>query len=86
MDLERFARVGLVASVQREQAMGDRNVADRHWAGRTNRAFAFSSLYEAGATLRFGSKAPVAPLDRWFAIAAAVSDAAKPRPAYVMAL
>jgi predicted amidohydrolase YtcJ len=72
-DFARFARVGLVASVQPEHAMDDRDVADRHWAGRTNRAFAFGSLYEAGATLRFGSDAPVAPLDPWFAIAAATS-------------
>jgi predicted amidohydrolase YtcJ len=72
-DFERFARVGLVASVQPEHAMDDRDDADRHWAGRTNRAFAFGSLPKAGATLRFGSDAPVAPLDPWFAIAAATS-------------
>ena len=72
-DFARFAHVGLVASVQPEHAMDDRDVADRHWAGRTSRAFAYGSLYEAGATLRFGSDAPVAPLDPWFAIAAATS-------------
>jgi predicted amidohydrolase YtcJ len=74
-DFARFKRVGLVASVQPEHAMDDRDVADRHWAGRTGRAFAYGSLHEAGATLRFGSDAPVAPLDPWFAIAAATSRA-----------
>ncbi|GLY16924.1 amidohydrolase family protein [Kineosporia rhizophila] len=72
-DFARFARLGLVASIQPEHAMDDRDVADRHWAGRTGRAFAYGSLHRAGATLRFGSDAPVAPLDPWQAVAAATS-------------
>ncbi|MCU1406224.1 MAG: hypothetical protein JWQ43_2527 [Glaciihabitans sp.] len=72
-DFARFAQLGLVASVQPEHAMDDRDVADRHWAGRTDRAFAYGSLHGAGATLRFGSDAPVAPLDPWFAISAATT-------------
>jgi predicted amidohydrolase YtcJ len=71
-DLERFGRLGLIASVQPEHAMDDRDVADHYWEGRTGRAFAFRSLHEAGATLHLGSDAPVAPLDPWLAIAAAV--------------
>lgn len=71
-DFERFGRLGLIASVQPEHAMDDRDVADRYWPGRTGRAFAFRTLHEAGATLRLGSDAPVAPLDPWLAIAAAV--------------
>ncbi|WP_129662885.1 amidohydrolase [Phytoactinopolyspora endophytica] len=72
-DFSRFGALGLVASVQPEHAMDDRDVADRHWAGRTDRAFAFASLYAGGATLRLGSDAPVAPLDPWHAIAAATT-------------
>ncbi|MBT0769885.1 amidohydrolase family protein [Kineosporia sp. J2-2] len=72
-DFARFAGLGLVASIQPEHAMDDRDVADRHWAGRTGRAFAYGSLHRAGATLRFGSDAPVAPLDPWQAVAAATS-------------
>jgi predicted amidohydrolase YtcJ len=72
-DFARFGRLGLTASVQPEHAMDDRDVADRFWAGRTDRAFAFGSLHEAGATLALGSDAPVAPLDPWLAIGAAVS-------------
>lgn len=72
-DFARFAELGLVASVQPEHAMDDRDVADRHWRGRTDRAFAFGSLHQAGATLRFGSDAPVAVLDPWVAISAATS-------------
>lgn len=72
-DLARFARLGVVASVQPEHAMDDRDVADRLWPGRTGRAYAWRSLAEAGARLAFGSDAPVAPLDPWSTMAAAVS-------------
>ncbi|MEV0308113.1 amidohydrolase [Nonomuraea fuscirosea] len=72
-DFARFARLGLVASVQPEHAMDDRDVADRLWEGRTGRAFAFASLHEAGVALRLGSDAPVAPLDPWQAVASAIS-------------
>ncbi|MFC5928460.1 amidohydrolase [Cryobacterium melibiosiphilum] len=71
-DVQRFARLGIVASVQPEHALDDREVADRFWAGRTQRAFPLASLLAAGVELAFGSDAPVAPLDPWVAIAAAV--------------
>ncbi|MGY4645240.1 amidohydrolase [Cellulomonas sp. URHB0016] len=71
-DVARFARLDVVASVQPEHAMDDRDVADRHWAGRTDRAFAFGALRRAGVRLALGSDAPVAPLDPWAAIDAAV--------------
>ncbi len=71
-DVERFARLGVAASVQPEHAMDDRDIADRYWAGATDRAFPFASLDRAGATLLLGSDAPVAPLDPWVSMAAAV--------------
>jgi predicted amidohydrolase YtcJ len=71
-DFERFARLGVAASVQPEHAMDDRDIADHYWAGRTDRAFAFASLDRAGARLLLGSDAPVAPLDPWVSMAAAV--------------
>ena len=52
--------------------MDDRDVADRYWAGRTGRAFVLASLLDAGAVLALGSDAPVAPLDPWVTMAAAV--------------
>jgi predicted amidohydrolase YtcJ len=73
VDFERFARLGVVAGVQPEHAMDDRDVADKYWAGRTGRAFALASLLAAGAELALGSDAPVAPLDPWVTIAAAVA-------------
>ena len=71
-DVARFARLGVVASVQPEHALDDRDVADRYWVGRTDRAFVLKSLLNAGVTLALGSDAPVAPLDPWVSIAAAV--------------
>ena len=72
-DFQRFAPLGVTASVQPEHAMDDRDVADRFWAGRTERAYAWHSLLDFGARLMFGSDAPVAPLDPWVTAAAAVS-------------
>ncbi|WP_083979799.1 amidohydrolase [Demequina salsinemoris] len=71
-DLARFAELGVIAAVHPEHLLDDRDVTDRLWAGRTRRAFPYRALQEAGATLTFGSDAPVAPLDPWLAIAAAV--------------
>ncbi|RJT78016.1 amidohydrolase [Arthrobacter cheniae] len=74
-DFDRFNQLGITASVQPEHAMDDRDVADRYWPGRTHRAFAFGSLAAAGVTITLGSDAPVAPLDPWVSMAAAVSRA-----------
>ncbi|MDQ2699183.1 MAG: amidohydrolase family protein, partial [Actinomycetota bacterium] len=72
-DILRFAELGVEISVQPEHLLDDRDVADRYWPGRTGRAYAFRSLLDSGARLRFGSDAPVAPLDPWVSMAAAVS-------------
>jgi predicted amidohydrolase YtcJ len=81
-DLGRFAELGLVASVQPEHAVDDRDVADHYWAGRTHRSFAYRSLLDAGARLVLGSDAPVAPLDPWVTLAAAVHRSADGRPSW----
>jgi predicted amidohydrolase YtcJ len=81
-DFPRFAQLGVVASVQPEHAMDDRDVADRYWAGRTARTFALKSLLDAGAELSLGSDAPVAPLDPWVTIAAAVGRSRDGRDAW----
>lgn len=81
-DLARFAALGVTASVQPEHAMDDRDVADHYWAGRTDRALAYADLIAAGATLALGSDAPVAPLDPWSAIAAAVHRSRDSRPSW----
>ncbi len=69
-DLPRFAQLGISASVQPQHLLDDRYVADRIWPGRTQRTYRFGDLYRAGATLEFGSDAPVAALNPWHAIQA----------------
>ncbi len=68
----RMAELGLIASVQPAHLLDDRDVADRVWPDAGERSFAFGWLRDAGVTLALGSDAPVAPLDPWLAIAAAV--------------
>lgn len=71
-DVPRFAELGVVASVQPEHLMDDRDLVERYWAGREDRVFPLRRLHAAGVRLAFGSDAPVAPLDPWAAIASAV--------------
>ncbi|MBO9578767.1 MAG: amidohydrolase family protein [Microbacteriaceae bacterium] len=71
-DVPRFAAGGIAASIQPEHAMDDRDIADRYWPGRTGRAYLFRALLDAGVRVVLGSDAPVAPLDPWHAVAAAV--------------
>jgi predicted amidohydrolase YtcJ len=72
-EFPRFSELGIVASVQPEQAVDDRDVTDVYWADRVDRAFALRTLVEHGARLVMGSDAPVAPLDPFVTIAAAVT-------------
>ncbi|MCU1437510.1 MAG: amidohydrolase [Naasia sp.] len=81
-DVARFAARGITASVQPRHAIDDRDIAAHHWAGRTDRAFPFRSLLDAGVRLAFGSDAPVSPLDPWEAVAAAVFRTGDGRPAW----
>ncbi|TFD59320.1 amidohydrolase [Cryobacterium sp. Hh7] len=74
-DFARFARLGVTASVQPEHALDDRDTVELNWAAGANRVFALRSLLDAGATLAFGSDAPVAPLDPFTAMSAASSRA-----------
>lgn len=79
-DLARMARLGVIASVQPAHLLDDRDNAEVMWADRTDRCFRFGSMMAAGIALRFGSDAPVVPLDPWLAMAAAVHRSADDRP------
>lgn len=72
VDIPRFAELGLTASIQPQHAMDDRDVITRFWANPAGIPYPFRALHDAGTTLRMGSDAPVAPLDPWLAISAAV--------------
>ncbi|MFM2719230.1 amidohydrolase [Microbacterium mcarthurae (nom. nud.)] len=71
-DIPRFARLGVAASVQPEHALDDRDMTDAMWAEQSSQPYPLRALADSGANLRFGSDAPVAPLDPWAAMASAV--------------
>ncbi|AQA20604.1 amidohydrolase family protein [Rhodococcus sp. MTM3W5.2] len=71
-DFRRFAELGVIASVQPAHVHDDADLAERYWAGRTGRSFPYGSLLSSGTRLALGSDAPVAPLDPWLTLAAAV--------------
>jgi len=81
-EFPRFGELGIVASVQPEQAVDDRDVTDVYWADRVERAFALKTLVDHGVRLVMGSDAPVAPLDPWVTIAAAVTRTRDGRTAW----
>src|ERR671935_170083 len=72
-DVPRFARLGVAASVQFSHAPSDRQLAERFWAGKTDRAYAYRSLWDAGTLVANGSDAPIEELDPWAGVVAAVS-------------
>lgn len=82
VDIARIARLGLAASVQPQHAIDDRELVDGFWAAQTAVGYPMASLLQAGVALRLGSDAPVAPLDPWVAIAAAVERTDDDRPAW----
>ena len=81
-DLPRFAALGVRASVQPAHLRDDRDVTAAVWPDRQARSFALRSLLDAGADLRLGSDAPVARLDPWLAMAAAVHRSGDAREAW----
>jgi len=81
-DIARMARLGLAASIQPWHLVDDRDVADLLWGDRTSHAYAYADMARAGIELRLGSDAPVAPLNPWLAIAAAVTRTGDDRPSW----
>lgn len=71
-DIPRMARLGIGAGVQPAHLWDDRDVARQCWPDREERCFVFRTMLDHGVRLLLGSDAPVAPLDPWLAMAAAV--------------
>ena len=71
-DVGRFAELGVAASVQFSHAPSDRDLADRFWGNRTDGAYAYRSLWDAGALVANGSDAPIEELDPWAGVCAGV--------------
>lgn len=73
-DYARFAKLGVIASMQPYHAIDDgRWAATLLGAQRIRSSYAWKSLLDAGATLAFGSDWPVAPLDPVMGIYAAAT-------------
>jgi len=72
-DIDRFAQLDIIASVQPIHATQDMRIADKYWGTRSRYAYAFRSLWDSGAKLAFGSDAPVETPDVIQGIHAAVT-------------
>jgi predicted amidohydrolase YtcJ len=81
-DVGRFAELGVAASVQFSHGPSDRDVADRFWAGKTDGAYAYRSLWDSGAVVANGSDAPIEELDPLAGIVAGVLRTLDDRPAW----
>lgn len=72
-DRNRFAIHGIAASVQPIHLREDAESARRDWGARAeNLGYTWRTLADHGATLAFGTDAPVEPVDPWPGIALAV--------------
>jgi predicted amidohydrolase YtcJ len=72
-DIPRFARLGVIASMQPIHATSDLEIADRYWGARCRAAYAWRSLLDADARLCFGSDCPIETLSPLAGIHAAVT-------------
>jgi predicted amidohydrolase YtcJ len=73
-DVPRFARMGVIASMQPYHAADDGRWAEKRLGPeRVKHSYVFRSLLDSGARLAFGSDWSVAPLDPMLGIAAAVT-------------
>jgi len=81
-DVGRFDAIGVAVSVQFSHAPSDRDLADQLWAGVTDRAYAYRSLWDSAAVLVNGSDAPIEELDPLAGIRAGVLRTIDDRPAW----
>jgi predicted amidohydrolase YtcJ len=72
-DISRLAELDIVASVQPIHAPSDMLMADRYLGSRSQNAYAYQSILEAGAAYVLGSDAPVEPVNPFFGLHAAVT-------------
>ncbi|MDZ4159267.1 MAG: amidohydrolase family protein, partial [Anaerolineaceae bacterium] len=72
-DLNRLARLNLIASVQPIHATSDMDMAKRHWGERAAFSYAYGALHKHGTLLTLGSDAPVESPNPFWGIHAAVT-------------
>ena len=73
MDADRLARLSIIASMQPVHATSDMLMADRYWGERAIYSYAWRTQLEMGATLAFGSDAPVESPNPFWGLHAAVT-------------
>jgi hypothetical protein len=69
--MKRFARIGVIASIQPIHAVADRELVEQYWPRVAAHSYAWGALERAGARLAFGSDAPVETADPLAGIEAA---------------
>ena len=72
-DFGRFAKHDVIASMQPIHATSDMAMADRYWGERARHSYAWRTLLNHGATLVFGSDAPIDSIEPITGLYAAVS-------------
>jgi predicted amidohydrolase YtcJ len=72
-DFPRFARLGVVASMQPIHLVSDRYIADNYWGKRSANAYAWKRILDAGGLVAFGSDAPIESPDPLRGLDAAVT-------------
>ncbi|MBK8903609.1 MAG: amidohydrolase [Anaerolineaceae bacterium] len=72
-DQHRLAQLNIIASMQPIHATSDMETAVRHWGSRTKDSYAWRTMLNSGATLVFGSDAPIEKIDPLPGIHAAVT-------------
>ena len=72
-DLGRLAAMGVTASMQPIHQRSDRDIADALWGERARCSYRWRDLLDSGASLAFGSDAPIEDLDPLAGIDAAVN-------------
>jgi len=72
-DARRLGQLGIIASMQPIHATSDLLAAEKYWGERANLAYAWRTQLEAGATLAFGSDAPVESPNPFWGLRAAVT-------------
>jgi predicted amidohydrolase YtcJ len=72
-DAKRLGQLGIVASMQPIHAISDMLAADKYWGERVNLAYSWRTQLDSGATLAFGSDAPVEVPNPFLGLRAAVT-------------
>lgn len=81
-DVERFAELNIVASVQPGHLLDDRKLADHLLGRRASKAYRWRTLKEKGATVIFGTDAPVSSIDPRYGMRAAIARGQQGEPSW----